>query len=486
MQERNHFKIRKKLLTPKKLKRTASKVVNKESSQNNNYVLESRKIDKHQPQDSLTVKNWVLTNDLITPEVHRSALMADDNISKIKRNEDAFAGEAPCKKSKIEAEIIADIFRHLGWVYCLLRDQDTAEKHFHTASKITNDKNNYFTPPAPSKTKNQKTLIHKLNQQSTAIATNTATAFMLKALNFRKLLDIGNITNAEHKDNILKILSESAALLKFDRASPIAILEVVIERSALAFAHVEGDYIPGKIKSDQNYYEADFLSALNQLISQPGAVIDIGANIGNHTVYFAKSTNRKIIAFEPEPLNHLCLLANIALNNISSQVQAHEIALGNSDESITLTMAIEGNHGSFTRINTNTPTAHTFEISSALKTKTLDAALQEYHRDDEISLLKIDVEGMELEVLNGGIQTIKKNKPIIACECSTENQLKNVEYFLEPLGYANVKMMNATPTFIFLNLDNIHHRRRLLTHLREKSIYTASRRETFSHPAEGY
>jgi len=464
-----------------------SKVADKEGPEGEKCISEIRKINTSEPQDNLTVRKWVLRNGLIKPEVHRSAVTADDDISKLKPHESTFEGESPHKRNGLDAEQLAgDIFRHLGWVYCVLGDQDTAEKHFHTSSKIIKDKTTYHALPASGKSKDQKTSVNEIIQQSEAIATNSASDFMSRALSFHELLNIGNITNAEFKDNILKTLSESAALIKSYRARLISILEVVIERSALAFAHVAGDYIPSKIKADQNYYEAEFLCALNQLISQEGAIVDIGANIGNHTVYFAKSTKRKIIAFEPEPLNHLCLLANIALNNIASQVRTYEIALGKNDESIKLTMAIEGNHGSFTRINSDTPIDRPFEISDALTTKTLDTALQEYHHNDAIALLKIDVEGMELDVLKGGIQTIKANKPIIACECSTESQLKKVESLLEQLGYANVRMMNATPTFIFVNMDNIHHRRKLLTHLRDKSIHSASRRETFSHQSEGY
>lgn len=486
MSRRNPKENRPKLPVFRKVMKTARKAAKEEEPEGKSGVTVSKEIDTRETDDIFALKKWALINGLITPEVHRLAVLADADISKPEQETRANEREPLQNRFDPDARrVAADIFRHLGWISCVLRDQDTAEEHFHTASQIIRDTISYHPHHTSGIDEKQRTSLNKIDQQPApaTMASNSTSAFMSRALTFHGLLNSGEITNAEFKDSIVQILSESATHLKKDRAYAISILEVTIDRSALAFAHAAGDYIPRKIEADKNYYEAEFLSALNQLISQEGAVVDIGANIGNHTVYFAKSANRKVIAFEPEPLNHLCLLANIALNDIAPQVHAHEIALGKDNGSITLTMAIDGNHGSFTRLVSGTSTDRPPEICNALRTEKLDSVLQEHHREEAIALLKIDVEGMELDVLKGSIQTIKSYKPIIACECSTESQLKKVEELLEQLGYANVRMMNATPTFIFVTLDNMHHRRRLLTHLREKSMHTASRAANFSHPS---
>lgn len=64
-------------------------------------------------------------------------------------------------------------------------------------------------------------------------------------------------------------------------------------------------------------------------------------------------------------------------------------------------------------------------------------------------LIKIDVEGMEVDVLRGAIGTIERCSPKLLVEAATAQALQDVEAVLRPLGYRKIKVYNETPTYLF-------------------------------------
>jgi FkbM family methyltransferase len=157
--------------------------------------------------------------------------------------------------------------------------------------------------------------------------------------------------------------------------------------------------------------------ALKILMDKPdGLVLDIGANLGTFCVPLAqKIPQLKFHAFEPQRIVSYQLCANIIINSLDN-VYTYELALSNEHASVDLAMpdyTAETNIGAFSidkEVRKNE-----YECKTVNTTDRIDVAPLDFLTLDNIRLIKVDVEGHELEVLKGGIETIKANDypPII-------------------------------------------------------------------------
>ena len=72
------------------------------------------------------------------------------------------------------------------------------------------------------------------------------------------------------------------------------------------------------------------------------------------------------------------------------------------------------------------------------------------HNLEGVTLIKIDAEGCELDILHGAMETIKESKPAIFIEANTIPELHKIYKVLAPLGYWVEAKFNATPTYEFI------------------------------------
>ncbi|MCI5223594.1 MAG: FkbM family methyltransferase [Candidatus Electrothrix sp. AR4] len=163
---------------------------------------------------------------------------------------------------------------------------------------------------------------------------------------------------------------------------------------------------------------------------QRKTALDIGANIGNHTVYLSEFFD-KIIAFEPNPTtysvlkintNHLsnvvCLDTGVSSKKGSIRFQVNELNMGGS-------RIVSGNHADEDHLSQININVLPIDDINELKSETIE-------------FIKIDVEGHEIEVIRGMTDTLCRNKPIIAFEQEAAeiidgssmsiNELKNIGY----------------------------------------------------------
>jgi FkbM family methyltransferase len=202
------------------------------------------------------------------------------------------------------------------------------------------------------------------------------------------------------------------------------------------------DLISNHLK--QELYENDIHQlALKLLIGKSdGLVLDIGANLGTFCVPLARKIPQlKFHAFEPQRIVSYQLCANVVINSLEN-VYVYELALSNENASIDLAMpdyAKETNIGAFSidkEVRENE-----YECKTVNTTDRIDVAPLDFLTLDNIKLIKIDVEGHELEVLKGGIETIKaSNYPPIIFEAWTwkpwfEPKRKALFEYLEGHGY---------------------------------------------------
>jgi len=135
-----------------------------------------------------------------------------------------------------------------------------------------------------------------------------------------------------------------------------------------------------------------------------GIVVDVGANIGNHALAFARHFDR-VISFEPNPQIWPAIERNIGLNPWAD-IELRKVGLG--DEPADLPIFVNSNHG----LSTFLPG----EIDNAQGIVTHIAVGDDELAGTKIDALKIDVQGFEQNVLRGLQKTIVTSRPLIWVE----------------------------------------------------------------------
>lgn len=182
-------------------------------------------------------------------------------------------------------------------------------------------------------------------------------------------------------------------------------------------------------------YENDDLFYLESLIKSRklggGVCLDVGANIGNHALFFSDFF-QQVHAFEPAQTPFNLLKINAALKN---NIYCYQIGLSDNCATLKLSTPIDNiGMGSLSLTATTTTTT----IVTDVNVKTLDSI--ESLQKIKIEIMKVDVEGHELAVITGASQTIKKNKPIILFEQQAEEFELGTSKVIEKLrsyGYTN-------------------------------------------------
>lgn len=155
-----------------------------------------------------------------------------------------------------------------------------------------------------------------------------------------------------------------------------------------------------------------------------GVVCDIGANIGNHTLYFCNEYNaRKVYTFEPIELTYSILAENIKINHLENRVLLNEFALGDNDCHAQM-------GGGYNLVNIGA-TSLKEDKNGNFKIRTLDGM----GIDELVIFIKIDVEGMELKVIKGGLELIKKNRPYMMIESVEDGPFPAMLKILQEIGY---------------------------------------------------
>jgi FkbM family methyltransferase len=154
-------------------------------------------------------------------------------------------------------------------------------------------------------------------------------------------------------------------------------------------------------------------TAVCQALLRPGMVaIDAGANVGYFTVLFAElvSEQGRVLAFEPALSVYKALQRNVRRNKFD-HVQTVHAALSNT----TGTLALYYSTSDVTHSLRHT--TRTTELTETVDVSTLDAYVQQF-RLQRVDLIKIDVEGADLHVLEGATTTLATFRPYVIVEAS--------------------------------------------------------------------
>ncbi len=191
-------------------------------------------------------------------------------------------------------------------------------------------------------------------------------------------------------------------------------------------------------------YEPETVATFQALV-QPGmTVADIGANLGHHTLILAALVGKtgSVHAFEPHPETFQELVTNTRLNGYG-HVHCSHMALSSKTGGATLHLAADA------AMHSLGSTKYHDEQTVAVETETLDRYV-ERHGLSRLDLVKIDVEGAERLVIEGGAATLEKFAPILIVELSEHSAAfgySDADLFADLKSWNYSLFMAGTPPF---------------------------------------
>jgi len=186
------------------------------------------------------------------------------------------------------------------------------------------------------------------------------------------------------------------------------------------------------------------VALLAAFIREGDTVLDIGANVGCHSIAFAQMVGGKgrVVAFEPQPHLHALLRRNAEQNNLS-QLTTFCQGAGARPGELWIPKLDYTDVRNFGAVSLKTRKEGKEAGLRVPVTCIDDLALE------DCRLLKIDVEGMELEVLKGSRETLKRHAPIVYAEMNSVEAGADLMKHMAQYGYA--AFYHAAPAF---NPDN--------------------------------
>lgn len=208
-------------------------------------------------------------------------------------------------------------------------------------------------------------------------------------------------------DQMIRLSEESVHLQRVALLEPGHILRfhAGLTPIAMSLPEAQDDYVQRTVLRNRQFFEAKLLATVQDLgvIKPTDTVCDIGANIGNTSVFFGKVLGAKrVLAFEPLPQAYATLCRNLELNGLTDAL-AYNCMVGPTS-----------GRGNVARFNPRNLGATSF---APAKTGPIPmVALDDLIEAEELQglgFIKVDVEGMHMDVLSGAKKVIKAFKPVI-------------------------------------------------------------------------
>lgn len=229
------------------------------------------------------------------------------------------------------------------------------------------------------------------------------------------------------------------------------------------FFFPEGFLLKRRLQRSIKRNDEQEINLVKKFIKSGTDSIDVGVYRGVYSYEMSKYSE-KVHSFEPNPI--IFKYINKNLKKFIKNIHLYNFALSNQNKTINLKIPIRNSNsnkeifeeyyemGKATIHNKNNfENYENFEI----QTKKID----ELNFDNKISFIKIDVEGHELEVIEGAINTIKRDKPVLLVEIEKQYTKKEVAEsinFINSLGYKsyffNKKDLKSTTELNNLDLFN--------------------------------
>ena len=160
------------------------------------------------------------------------------------------------------------------------------------------------------------------------------------------------------------------------------------------------------VESKDVFTELPSLKKMDELIPENAVILDIGANIGNHTLYWLTTSPKRakyVYAFEVIDETYEILKKNIALNGLQNKTTLFHFGLGANNTTASI---------SFMNLDNMGATSIQEDKNGKFQIRKLD----DVKLNHKIDFVKIDVEGLEIDVIKGAKKFLTKDKPLIWVE----------------------------------------------------------------------
>ena len=200
-------------------------------------------------------------------------------------------------------------------------------------------------------------------------------------------------------------------------------------RYSFIYRSVDYDDLNMMCRENLKYWESSSREIFSTLSLISNCAVDIGSYTGVYTLVAAKTNNKiKTISFEPNPELYAALVKNMKINRLKNS-KLEQLALDKEIGSSILYL----NHEQYTSVGSLIKSSAAGKQVSVNKT-TLDVYCAE-NKVNSIDLMKIDVEGYEINILEGSKVTLEKYSPIILMEALTTSALESQYLYLNQFGY---------------------------------------------------
>ena len=215
--------------------------------------------------------------------------------------------------------------------------------------------------------------------------------------------------------------------------APPAGFETELPGGGRVFLHHRDDI--GLVVLMTGSFEKAEIELARSLARSATTAIDVGANVGIFTVPLALvvGARGRVIAVEPSPENVAQLEHNIRLNQLEN-VDLHPIALAAAPGEVELQLGADPAFHSTSTVVRSRAAA----VATSVRAETLDAIWRDAG-SPEVSFLKIDTEGAELDVLHGARELLDAYRMPILLEAKERERVRELDALLVPLGYARTR-----------------------------------------------
>jgi FkbM family methyltransferase len=206
------------------------------------------------------------------------------------------------------------------------------------------------------------------------------------------------------------------------KTPPNAVIDPTLRTAGgLEFEPAPDEEIISTAIRETGSYEPEILAAMHLFLRRGDTFVDVGANFGWHSAHASRivGPHGNVLAFEPVP-EIADLLARNCERNRCANVKIHRIALGAQQGEVKLALN-SANPGGARIAEHGTLPVHMF-------------ALDQVIADAHPAMIKIDVEGHELEVLRGAHQALEK-EPVLVVEYNSGRNRRRLYRFLTQRGY---------------------------------------------------
>ncbi len=172
-----------------------------------------------------------------------------------------------------------------------------------------------------------------------------------------------------------------------------------------------------------------------------GTYVDAGAHIGNHTLYFLNHCpSKRVISIEAHPIIHKLMVGNIERNGevVGKAWTAYQRAAWNrSGDRVQMAPIPRNNAGH----------CHIVRKGERGEVDVITVCIDDVVPQGDVSVLKIDVEDVEEQAIEGAKGTLEKSRPLLIAERHSPKQLKDFEALIAPFKYKRVKEWKGVHTF---------------------------------------